>query len=137
MRDSEKNFNRRNFLKSSALLGAFALSAPTVSFANSKGSYAMKNTNNIPMRTLGKGNSAFSVSALGLGCMGTNYHRGSVPNRPKMIELMQEAVEMGVTLFDTAQVYGPYINEELVGEALVDQNIKSLKSITRKVQLSY
>ena len=58
------------------------------------------------------------VSALGLGCMGMNYHRGRVPDRKVAIALIRKAVELGVTLFDTAEVYGPFVNEELVGEAL-------------------
>src|SRR6201985_1954387 len=58
------------------------------------------------------------VSAIGLGCMGLNYHRGPAPNRADMIALVRAAVEQGVTFFDTAEVYGPYTNEELVGEAL-------------------
>ena len=58
------------------------------------------------------------VSAIGLGCMGMSYHRGPAPDRSAMIALIRKAVELGVTLFDTAEVYGPFINEELVGEAL-------------------
>src|ERR1700748_459797 len=58
------------------------------------------------------------VSAIGLGCMGLNYHRGPAPNRADMIALVRAAVERGVTFFDTAEVYGPFTNEELVGEAL-------------------
>ena len=64
------------------------------------------------------GNSNLEVSAIGLGCMGMSYHRGPAPDRNAMIALIQKAVELGVTLFDTAEVYGPFINEELVGEAL-------------------
>jgi aryl-alcohol dehydrogenase-like predicted oxidoreductase len=67
-------------------------------------------------RELGK--SGLEVSALGLGCMGMSYHRGPAPDRKSMIALIRKAVELGVTLFDTAEVYGPFINEELVGEAL-------------------
>jgi aryl-alcohol dehydrogenase-like predicted oxidoreductase len=59
-----------------------------------------------------------TVSAIGLGCMGLNYHRGPAPDRTKMIALVRVAVERGVTFFDTAEVYGPFTNEELVGEAL-------------------
>ncbi|PCH66686.1 MAG: aldo/keto reductase [Bacteroidales bacterium] len=130
MKNSENNSNRRSFLKSSALFGAFALASPAVSFANSADNLTKKRTKKVPMRTLGKGKAAFQVSAIGLGCMGTNYHRGRIPNRQKMIELMQEAVEMGVTLFDTAEVYGPYINEEIVGEAI--GKFKNKISITTK-----
>ena len=59
-----------------------------------------------------------TVSAIGLGCMGMNHHRGVVPDRREMIALIQSAVERGVTFFDTAEVYGPFTNESLVGEAL-------------------
>jgi aryl-alcohol dehydrogenase-like predicted oxidoreductase len=65
------------------------------------------------------GMSGWEVSALGLGCMGMSYHRGPAPDRNAMIALLRKAVELGVTLFDTAEVYGPFINEELVGDALV------------------
>ncbi len=68
------------------------------------------------MRELG--DSGLTVSAMGLGCMGLNYHRGPAPERNEMIALVRAAVERGVTFFDTAEVYGPFTNEELVGEAL-------------------
>ena len=68
------------------------------------------------MRKLG--GSGLEVSAIGLGCMGLNYHRGPAPDRREMIALIRAAVERGVTFFDTAEVYGPFTNEELVGEAL-------------------
>ena len=58
------------------------------------------------------------VSALGLGCMGMSYAYGTAPDKREMISLLRAAVERGVTLFDTAEVYGPFTNEELVGEAL-------------------
>ena len=64
------------------------------------------------------GSSNLEVSAIGLGCMGMSYHRGPVPDRNAMIALIRKAVERGVTFFDTAQSYGPFTNEELVGEAL-------------------
>jgi len=68
------------------------------------------------MRRLG--NSGLAVSAIGLGCMGMNYHRGPAPDRQAMIALARAAVARGVTFFDTAEVYGPFTNEALVGEAL-------------------
>jgi len=71
---------------------------------------------NIPKRRLG--NSNLEVSAIGLGCMGMSYGYGPAANRQEMISLIGTAVERGVTFFDTAEVYGPFINEELVGEAL-------------------
>jgi len=67
-------------------------------------------------RTLGK--SGLEVSALGLGCMGMSYGYGPAPDRQEMISLIRAAVDRGVTFFDTAEVYGPFANEELVGEAL-------------------
>jgi aryl-alcohol dehydrogenase-like predicted oxidoreductase len=70
------------------------------------------------MRTLGKHGP--TVSALGLGCMGMSHHRGPVPDKQAMISLLHEAIDLGITFFDTAEVYGPYTNEELVGEGLKD-----------------
>jgi aryl-alcohol dehydrogenase-like predicted oxidoreductase len=67
-------------------------------------------------RKLGKSN--LEVSALGLGCMGMSFSYRPLPDRKDMISLLHAAVERGVTFFDTAEVYGPYTNEELVGEAL-------------------
>jgi len=58
------------------------------------------------------------VSALGLGCMGMSYSYAPIPDRKEMIALLRAAVESGITFFDTAEVYGPYTNEDLVGEAL-------------------
>jgi aryl-alcohol dehydrogenase-like predicted oxidoreductase len=58
------------------------------------------------------------VSALGLGCMSMSFGYGPAADRHQMIALIRGAVERGVTFFDTAQVYGPFTNEELVGEAL-------------------
>lgn len=66
-------------------------------------------------RTLGQG---LTVSALGLGCMGMTHGYGPPADTGEMIKLIRSAVDRGVTLFDTAQVYGPFTNEELVGEAL-------------------
>jgi aryl-alcohol dehydrogenase-like predicted oxidoreductase len=67
-------------------------------------------------RTLGK--SGLEVSSLGLGCMGMSIAYGVTPDKKDMIELIAKAVERGITFFDTAEIYGPYTNEELVGEAL-------------------
>jgi len=68
------------------------------------------------MRTLGK--SGLNVSAIGLGCMGMSFSYGPPKDKKEMISLIRKAVEYGITFFDTAEVYGPFINEELVGEAL-------------------
>ncbi len=64
------------------------------------------------------GNSNLEVSAIGLGCMGMSFGYGPPKDKPEMVSLIRRAVERGVTFFDTAQVYGPFANEELVGEAL-------------------
>ncbi len=66
-------------------------------------------------RTLG---TSLEVSTIGLGCMGMSFALGPAPDRQAMISLIRAAVDRGVTFFDTAQVYGPYTNEDLVGEAL-------------------
>src|SRR5947209_12441035 len=67
-------------------------------------------------RTLG--NDKLEVSALGLGCMGMSYGYGPAADKQEMIALIRKAVERGVTFFDTAEAYGPFTNEALVGEAL-------------------
>ena len=67
-------------------------------------------------RLLGK--SGLEVSAIGLGCMGMSYGYGPASDKKEMISLIHAAIDRGVTFFDTAEVYGPYVNEELVGEAL-------------------
>jgi len=69
----------------------------------------------VKKRKLGSG---LEVSAIGLGCMGMSFGYGPPADKPAMIALIRKAVELGVTFFDTAEVYGPYTNEELVGEAL-------------------
>jgi aryl-alcohol dehydrogenase-like predicted oxidoreductase len=70
----------------------------------------------VQRRKLGK--SGLEVSALGLGCMGMSFGYGTAADKQEMISLIRSAVEQGVTFFDTAEVYGPFTNEELVGEAL-------------------
>jgi aryl-alcohol dehydrogenase-like predicted oxidoreductase len=67
-------------------------------------------------RKLGKSN--LEVSAIGLGCMGMSFGYGPPKEKQEMISLIRKAVELGITFFDTAEIYGPFINEELVGEAL-------------------
>lgn len=70
------------------------------------------------MRTRMLGNSGLAVSAIGLGCMGMSFSYGPPPDRRAMVDLLRAAVDRGVTFFDTAEVYGPFTNEELLGEAL-------------------
>ena len=70
------------------------------------------------MKTRKLGRSGLEVSAMGLGCMGLSHAYGQPTQRSEAIALIRAAVERGVTFFDTAEVYGPYTNEEVVGEAL-------------------
>ncbi len=79
-------------------------------------------------RRLGTG--GLEVSVLGLGCMGISYHRSTTMERGAAINLVRQAVDLGVTFFDTAQVYGPFTNEQVVGEALApvrDQVVMATK----------
>src|SRR6058998_760975 len=71
-----------------------------------------------PMQKRKLGNSNLEVSALGLGCMGMSFGYGPAGDKQEMISVIRAAVDRGVTFFDTAEVYGPFTNEELVGEAL-------------------
>jgi aryl-alcohol dehydrogenase-like predicted oxidoreductase len=66
-------------------------------------------------RTLGR---SLEVSPIGLGCMGISQSFGPSPERPAMVSFLRQAVDHGITFFDTAEVYGPFDNEEIVGEAL-------------------
>ena len=117
-----KNSNRRSFLKLGALWGTSIMTTPLVAGGTDNSFNLDKKFNafsaSLPKRTLGTGKHSMEVSALGLGCMGMSYHRGRIPDRKASINLMRKAVELGVTLFDTAEVYGAYTNEELIGEAL-------------------
>lgn len=70
------------------------------------------------MQTRILGNSGLEVSAIGLGCMGISYAYGPAMDKAAAIQLVRAAVDSGVTLFDTAEAYGPFTNETLLGEAL-------------------
>lgn len=72
----------------------------------------------MPRRKLGSGKQQLEVSALGLGCMGMSYHRSFIPDQKTMIDLLRKAPDLGMDFFDTAEAYGPYTNETLVGEAV-------------------
>lgn len=113
--------DRRRFLKAGASLGAALFSASAIARPAAEAEFT--NTNTEPKaitheRILGSGKWAMKVSPLGLGCMGMSYHRSFIPEKKYMITLIRKAVDMGVNLFDTAEAYGPYTNEALVGEAL-------------------
>jgi len=115
--------DRRGFLKAGATLGASLIATPALSMSKEAEIATAIHTVSAQSRltqhrTLGSGKFSMKVSAPGLGCMGMSYHRGRVPDRKVAIALIRKAVELGVTLFDTAEVYGPFVNEELVGEAL-------------------
>lgn len=107
-------------MKSGATLSAALLAVPTFAATNTKenGEQAQRSSTALKERTLGSGKWAIKVSSLGLGCMGMSYHRSFVPDRKFMIDLLRKAPDLGVTFFDTAEAYGPLINEELVGEAI-------------------
>jgi len=120
--NNKKETERRTFLKFGATLGAAILGAPAL--ANSSSILSNSKTTLVgtsaitKSRTLGSGKHSLKVTALGLGCMGMSYHRGRIPDRNVSIALIRKAYEAGVNFFDTAEVYGPYTNEDLVGEAL-------------------
>lgn len=120
----KNSISRRGFLKTVAAIGA-TLAIPSafgkiqdtpVSGHPSAGTAAGNGT--LPHRTLGSGRAAMEVSAIGFGCMGLNYNRSQSPDRKECIRIIHEAVDRGVTLFDTAIIYGPLRNELLAGEAL-------------------
>lgn len=118
--------NRRGFLQTSMTLGA----AWSISSANEKiqaitpsavSLNHVESKENISVsthRVLGSGENALEVSALGLGLMGMTYNRSQHPDKNQCIRLIHQAVDRGVTLFDTAIIYGPLNNELLAGEAL-------------------
>lgn len=114
-----ENNNRRDFLKNTALLGAATLLPSTIANAANNDADIIKEKHKASnKRVLGTGNQALEVSAVGLGCMGMSYHRSFVPDRKAMIQLLRRAQELGMNFYDTAEAYGPLVNEELVGEAV-------------------
>lgn len=119
--ESKEGISRRGFLKRAALVGA-ALTLPSgvgkVLAAERGEKKAVEAASVAGHRVLGTGKAAFEVSALGFGVMGMTYNRSQHPDRKQCVRLLHEAVERGVTLFDTAIIYGPLTNEELAGEAL-------------------
>ena len=116
------NQDRRNFLKAGALFSASTLATSMMSFAPSGSAPAIQNRkkdSKDKTRTLGSGKHSIQVAyGMGLGCMGMSYHRSFVPDKKVSIALIRKAYELGVNFFDTAEAYGPFKNEELVGEAI-------------------
>jgi aryl-alcohol dehydrogenase-like predicted oxidoreductase len=115
-----ENNNRRKILKAGVALSSSLLLSSVSSFAEATGNDKIKeHAANRKSRTLGRGKHSIEVAnGLGLGCMGMSWNRSFVPDRKYMIAVIRKAYEMGVTLFDTAEAYGPFANEELVGEAI-------------------
>lgn len=124
--EEKKGISRRGFLKTAAAVGATLTIQPAIdkvkaanAALNGHNTLSIKN-DGMPHRTLGTGKAAFEVSALGFGVMGMTYNRSQHPDKKQCIRLLHEAVERGVTLFDTAIIYGPLTNENLAGEALAE-----------------
>ena len=119
-----ENQDRRGFLKTGGLLSASVIASSIMSIMPpdakaTPGTKVNKNYSKNKSRTLGSGKNSIEVSwGLGLGCMGMSWNRSFIPDKKYMIALIREAYEMGVNLFDTAEAYGPFRNEELVGEAI-------------------
>ena len=118
--------SRRNLLTLGATLGAAMTLPPSVAsaaaVAQAGAAPRASGDPDLPViedkRTLGTGRFAMPVSALGFGVMGMDHDRGPHPDRAAMIALLHQAVDRGVTLFDTAEVYGPFTNEKLAGDGL-------------------
>ena len=114
-----KSQDRRGFLKLGALAGGSLVASSAFSMTAKNQSIKAVTPDKITKtRFLGSGKNRIEVSALGLGCMGMSFNRSFIPEKKPMIALIRKAYEMGVTLFDTAEAYGPFTNEELVGEAI-------------------
>ncbi len=112
--------NRRSFLKAGSLIGASLFASPLLNTASGKEKNQDSSMPEKPtQRILGTGKHSLKVNyGLGLGCMGMSWHRTFIPDRKPMIALIQKAYDMNVNFFDTAEAYGPWRNEELVGEAI-------------------
>lgn len=120
----DKSISRRGFLKTAAAIGAALTITPTLNKVQAAEAVvtgkngAVVKKDGMEYRTLGSGKAAMEVSALGFGCMGMTYNRSQSPDKKECIRIIHEAVDRGVTLFDTAIIYGPLNNEILAGEAL-------------------
>lgn len=128
--EQNNEMSRRGFLKRTALAGAAICIVPTLEKVTAAEraitGKSSTSASTIPdgmaavrsQRTLGSGKAAFTVSAMGYGCMGLNHHRSKSPDEAACIRLVHETIERGVTLFDTAESYGYHKNEILTGKAL-------------------
>lgn len=116
--------SRRGFLKTAMAFGAAMAMSPGVERIQAAAktlpaeNRLRREKDGMEYRTLGSGKASLEVSAIGFGCMGMNYNRSKSPDRKVCVRIIHEAVERGVTLFNTAIIYGPLRNEILAGEAL-------------------
>lgn len=118
-----ENKNRRDFLKLGALAGgslvvSTAFGMPSTNENIESGTKEITNSKISKHRFLGSGKHKIDVSAMGLGCMGMSWNRSFIPDRKPMISVIRKGYDMGVNFFDTAEAYGAFTNEELVGEAI-------------------
>lgn len=126
MNKNQKETSRRSFLKTALSAGAALALLPAASravaadAASHNGEKLSPSPAHGQRRILGSGRAAMEVSALGFGVMGMTYNRSQHPSKQACIRLLHEAVDHGVTLFDTAIIYGPLTNEWLAGEALAE-----------------
>lgn len=134
--EEKKGISRRGFLKAAAAVSATLTIHPTINKVKATNA-VLTGQNASPVkkdsmqyRTLGTDKADFEVSALGFGVMGMTYNRSQYPDKKPCIRLLHEAVERGVTLFDTAIIYGPLTNENLVGDALSE--FRGLINVTTK-----
>lgn len=118
-----ENTSRRDFLKLGTLAGSSLVMSTSfgMNSINSNSKEKLKEnfkTKATTTRFLGSGKNRIEVSALGIGCMGMSFNRSFIPDKAPMIDLIHKAYDNGITFFDTAEAYGPYTNELLVGEAI-------------------
>lgn len=119
-----QNQNRRNFLKSGSFLTASVLASSVMSIMPATANASSPNKkesagSKTKQRTLGTGKNSLTINhGIGLGCMGMSFNRSYIPDRNNSISVIRKAYDMGMNFFDTAEAYGPFTNEELVGEAI-------------------
>lgn len=119
--NTQQESGRRGFLKNGLSASAALFAVPALTLGAEQVVSKVENvnlSNKTKSKTLGSGKHGLEVAALGLGCMGMSYHRSFVPDKKAMIALLRKAPELGINFFDTAEAYGPFVNEELVGEAV-------------------
>ncbi len=119
--NTQQKSGRRDFLKNGVTLSTAMFTLPTLTLGANHSNSKIESAGSInktKSRTLGSGKHSLEVSSLGFGCMGMSYHRSFIPEKKAMIALLRKAPDLGVTFFDTAEAYGPLVNEELVGEAV-------------------